>query len=377
MNNDLKKQFEDKYPEWILLNHGDHKNDPCVIQHQCGLIKEYDSLSPFFQKSSPHCDICEFKKKFPNMKRYQVINGKIENNLTLEEKSYIYGLFLADGNLTLLNVEKCTGSIHLEINKKDEDIVNKLCNLIPYSTKTERVRNTNFMDNDHSVCFNISRKNFIKEIVDWGFPLQDKAETATVPNTNYDRNAFWRGFIDGDGSIGLRKSGNYLTPFLSITTKSDYLFNAFNDYLYDAIGKRTNLVKNKRDNIYNIVCAGKDCCRILKIIYQDATIYLDRKYNKYLECLEWEKENMYPKRSLSGIIGVTPVKDSNPQKWKAYITVNKKNINLGSYFDKNDAIIARLNAEREYWGEFAPQRHLFEEYGIEIENEVGDIKSAV
>ena len=68
MNNDLKKQFEDKYPEWILLNHGDHKNDPCVIQHQCGSIKEYDSLSPFFQKSSPHCDICEFKKKFPNMK---------------------------------------------------------------------------------------------------------------------------------------------------------------------------------------------------------------------------------------------------------------------------------------------------------------------
>lgn len=32
--------------------------------------------------------------------------------------------------------------------------------------------------------------------------------------------------------------------------------------------------------------------------------------------------------------------------------------------NKEDAIRARLQAEKEYFGEFAPQRHLFEEHGI-------------
>lgn len=38
----------------------------------------------------------------------------------------------------------------------------------------------------------------------------------------------------------------------------------------------------------------------------------------------------------------------------------------GSYKDKKDALVARLKAERELFGvEFAPQRHLFKEYGID------------
>lgn len=32
--------------------------------------------------------------------------------------------------------------------------------------------------------------------------------------------------------------------------------------------------------------------------------------------------------------------------------------------EKKDAIIARLKAEKQYYGEFAPQKHLYQEYGI-------------
>jgi hypothetical protein len=35
-----------------------------------------------------------------------------------------------------------------------------------------------------------------------------------------------------------------------------------------------------------------------------------------------------------------------------------------SFVDREKAIIARLKAEKEYYGEFAPQRHLFEKYNI-------------
>lgn len=37
---------------------------------------------------------------------------------------------------------------------------------------------------------------------------------------------------------------------------------------------------------------------------------------------------------------------------------------LGFFDDINNAIIARLIGEKEYFGEFSPQRHLFDQYGV-------------
>ena len=51
-------------------------------------------------------------------------------------------------------------------------------------------------------------------------------------------------------------------------------------------------------------------------------------------------------------------------KWLAAIGVDNKFIYLGYFNKKKDAIIARLKAEKKYYGEFAPQRYLFNKYGI-------------
>lgn len=72
------------------------------------------------------------------------------------------------------------------------------------------------------------------------------------------------------------------------------------------------------------------------------------------------------KNNTSGFIGVHWDKDAN--KWKAEIRVNKKKINLGRFIKKEDAVITRLHAELKYFGEFAPQKHLFEQYGIGSED---------
>ena len=50
--------------------------------------------------------------------------------------------------------------------------------------------------------------------------------------------------------------------------------------------------------------------------------------------------------------------------WQVYISVDKKKIHLGWCSNKEEAIKIRLLAESKYYGEFAPQKHLFEEYGI-------------
>lgn len=66
--------------------------------------------------------------------------------------------------------------------------------------------------------------------------------------------------------------------------------------------------------------------------------------------------------NTSGIIGVSF--DKNRDKWSAGIAVDGKWMWLGRHANKQDAIIVRLNAEAKYYGEFAPQRHLFAQYNI-------------
>lgn len=71
-----------------------------------------------------------------------------------------------------------------------------------------------------------------------------------------------------------------------------------------------------------------------------------------------------PKNNTSGYIGV--YWNKNTQKWRADIKVNGKHTYVYYGDDKEDALKARLEAEAKYYGKFAPQIHLFEQYGIEL-----------
>ena len=66
--------------------------------------------------------------------------------------------------------------------------------------------------------------------------------------------------------------------------------------------------------------------------------------------------------SNSGVTGVSYDKMLN--RWRAHIGINGEKHKLGTYVDKDGAVRARLTAEVEYFGEFAPQKNLYEEYGI-------------
>jgi hypothetical protein len=67
--------------------------------------------------------------------------------------------------------------------------------------------------------------------------------------------------------------------------------------------------------------------------------------------------------NTSGIVGVNWSKSHDA--WCVRIGMNGKRIRIGYFYDKNDAIKSRLNAEIKYYGaQQAPQRHLFEQYGV-------------
>ena len=99
---------------------------------------------------------------------------------------------------------------------------------------------------------------------------------------------------------------------------------------------------------------------------------LDNRKSNLRQCTVVENCRNRSKRSdnTSGVIGVTWHKPL--QKWRATINLNKKLTHIGYYTNKNDAIVARLKAEFEHYGEFAPQKNLFQEYGI-IKEDLDDV----
>jgi hypothetical protein len=89
----------------------------------------------------------------------------------------------------------------------------------------------------------------------------------------------------------------------------------------------------------------------------------NRRYNLRVANNTQNNQNTsLARNNTSGVTGVSWTKSNN--KWHANIMVNYKNINLGYFDNIIDAIKARLDGEAKYFGDFAPQRHLFEEYGI-------------
>lgn len=112
------------------------------------------------------------------------------------------------------------------------------------------------------------------------------------------------------------------------------------------------------------------------------------RFNQAIGCKGWDhinhdtfdnrKENLRPctqhqntfnakkkKNNTSGVTGVQEQKNCSKKRWKAVIMLNRKNISLGSYETFEEAVKARLEGEKKYFGEFAPQRHLFAQYGLE------------
>ena len=77
-------------------------------------------------------------------------------------------------------------------------------------------------------------------------------------------------------------------------------------------------------------------------------------------------ENIYnsslQKNNKTGVTGV--FFNSKNSNWWAYITSEGERKYLGVFNNIEDAIIARLQAEKEYFGEFSPQQHLFKQYSI-------------
>lgn len=136
----------------------------------------------------------------------------------------------------------------------------------------------------------------------------------------------------------------------------DYCWYSEHDYIKTTISSDKSVLA-----MHQLLC-GIGCDHINRRRFDN------RKLNLRICSQQLNMQNRsVGKNNTSGVIGVSYDKRSG--KWLACITYLKKTIRLGMFKEKDDAIKARLCAEQKYFGEFASQQHLYEQYGITRQND--------
>ena len=187
------------------------------------------------------------------------------------EMSYILGFIMADGHVHLGN----DNYLQIEVKEDSLDILNKIASAINFEGKIYRMKKRN------SYKLQIKNIKIIKDIISHGVTNNNKSHLATFPidiPAKYIKD-FIRGLIDGDGWSRIDSDGIYnigLCGTKDIVSKTKDLLN---------VDCSTNNVSHYEENCWRFNIKGKKALKIASWIYDDATIYLDRKYNTYKEAL--------------------------------------------------------------------------------------------
>ena len=194
-----------------------------------------------------------------------------------QEKAYILGLLYADGNIS-------KNTIQIRLQERDKHIledINKLLGsnrelrFIDYHNKyTSHGLNrqdqygleivNKYMSTRLKELGVVERKSLILEYPDW------------LPDELFKH--FIRGYMDGDGTI---YNTRYTTSFVS----THKFCESVQDKIFKLLHIKSGIYQDKRkSHCYSLNIKNyKDSKAFLDYIYQDATIYLQRKYDIYNE----------------------------------------------------------------------------------------------
>lgn len=214
-----------------------------------------------------------------NKRKYN-IKFDILDNIDTEEKAYFLGFMFADGNLR--NTKR---SFKIVLHSKDIDILHKFGKLLfdgPYPLYTDR----------EYPLFAVTSKRLGKRLDELGC-VPNKCFICKFPNylTPELERHFIRGMFDGDGCI-YRHNDRFLIDF----TGNSFICGSIIDII-KKIGIN-HITSYKRWPDANNNCVSfrinqrYEVYKFLNYIYKDSTMYLDRKYNKYLEFIDFYKKNI-------------------------------------------------------------------------------------
>lgn len=225
-----------------------------------------------------------------NSRQYN-LNHNFFNSIDNEEKAYWLGFLYADGYLSFTIDDKRPRKIvGLSLGIKDINHLNKFNTCLESTYSIKIYTNTGFVKQGYPatkygrLCF--TSDQLFDDLAKLGC-IEHKTQTLKFPTEEqvpqYLLHHFLRGFMDGDGSIKItqpkdNKCIKFGLDFCGTTEMLDGIQKFFNTQL-----KLSKRHKNKTNNYSLSYSGNQSVYKKLLMLYKDATIYLDRKYERFLQ----------------------------------------------------------------------------------------------
>ncbi len=222
------------------------------------------------------------------------INENIFNVIDSEEKAYWLGFIFADGCIS-------SEDYRLEVNLSTKDL-NHMLKLKTFLNYEEDIKIS--VVNGFSVCrLAVRNKNLWNQLNSKGCTPR-KSLTLKFPNKNIFESEdlirhFIRGYVDGDGSLGIYSRNNWLYEELSILGTEEFL-TTLRTILTVSGYLRNKSCKNYENKAFVLMFSNWKARVIARFLYENATIYLDRKYNIYINFCQLEEKSSKKKSSKNG-----------------------------------------------------------------------------
>lgn len=219
-------------------------------------------------------------------RKYKNFNEDYFDIINTEAKAYFLGLLFADGN-----VSTNRNTIRIQLSEYDKHI------LSIFSSEIYGIENIRFINNkkysyrcanaNNSFYLEINSKYMKNKLIKHGC-VPNKSLKLEFPNNINDTllHHFIRGYFDGDGCLTYSiNKFNRRDYSLSFTTTYNFC-NSIKDILYNKLNTNTYIYPaNVKNNITKTLQTGgnRKILKILNWLYDDSFIFLERKYNKYIE----------------------------------------------------------------------------------------------
>lgn len=206
------------------------------------------------------------KGRYNRVNRYK-FDEDYFNEINTSEKAYFLGLMFSDGSVF-------DSGIYIKM--KDEDILLKFKKALQAEQPVKKV----YYGGYEAYIIQIYSKRLSNSLSLLGC-TKNKTRTIRFPDIPKELHShFIRGFFDGDGSLILNKELGK-TQF-NITSASKQFLEDLKPIISEVSGTKGGISKETNYEVWHLRFCGRKVQDIMDWLYKDATVYLQRKYRKYL-----------------------------------------------------------------------------------------------
>ncbi len=196
------------------------------------------------------------KKQTCDERYFQVIDT--------EEKAYWIGFLTADGCITKGKQSGDSPRVTINLGKQDYGHLVKFKQALQATQKIS--------ESEHSCSFTIYSTEMVKDLAMHGILPRKTFSTKPVQIAPNLERHYWRGVIDGDGTFS--KNGGEMRLY------GDYdVVVSFQSFVLSHCSQVHGKIL-KADNICNFMIKKQATHCMLEILYGNATVFLDRKFER-------------------------------------------------------------------------------------------------